>query len=132
MTDSPEPSTRTHEQDEHSILAKHLDPQFTGSFDEGSPLRAEADDSSGRHSQNAEPSDQFSSLKLQGGDVHRDLYRIDARSKQMKYDRRAASFSYIPRASEDSLEEYGQPQSPNNDVFSSSDKHIITLGLKML
>lgn len=105
MTDSPEPSTRTHEQDEHSILAKHLDPQFTGSFDEGSPLRAEADDSSGRHSQNAEPSDQFSSLKLQGGDVHRDLYRIDARSKQMKYDRRAASFSYIPRASEDSLEE---------------------------
>lgn len=109
MTESPGSSNLVHDQNEHreaDILSRHLDRQFTGSYDDRSPVRSEQEDS-------PEP-DQLSSLKLQGGDVHRDLYRINAKSKQAKYDRRAASFSYVPRASEDSLEEAAAANEPGN------------------
>lgn len=109
MTDSPESSNRAHDQNEHreaDILSRHLDHQFTGSYDDRPPIRTEQEDIS--------ETDPLSSLKLQGGDVHRDLYRIDAKSKQAKHDRRAASFSYISRQSEDSLEEGAAANEPGN------------------
>ncbi|KAE8349877.1 transmembrane amino acid transporter protein-domain-containing protein [Aspergillus coremiiformis] len=83
-----------------AILAQHLNPQFTATFQEEScPPSEEV---------NPGPEDtaeQQSSLRLQGGDVHRDLYRIEAKSKQAKLDKRAASFSFHPREPEDAIEE---------------------------
>ncbi|KAE8396337.1 hypothetical protein ETB97_007827 [Aspergillus alliaceus] len=83
-----------------AILAQHLNPQFTASFQEESHTPPE--DSGGDVEDTTEP---HSSLWLQGGDVHRDLYRIEAKSKQAKLDRRAASFSFPSRVPEDAIEE---------------------------
>ncbi|KAJ6189977.1 hypothetical protein N7519_004885 [Penicillium mononematosum] len=44
---------------------------------------------------------QQSSLKLQGGDTHRDLYRIEARLRRAGLDQRAATFSHPPRLETD-------------------------------
>lgn len=108
MTDSPESSNRVHDLDhgrrEADILSRHLDPQFTGSYDEGSPLRNDPDDNSSGQSRSIDPSEQFSSLRLQGGDVHRDLYRIEAKAQHAKHDRRAATFSHISPSPEGSPE----------------------------
>ncbi|KAL4890290.1 transmembrane amino acid transporter protein-domain-containing protein [Aspergillus ambiguus] len=106
--DSPSagPSIRD-AQDQSEILSQHLHPHFTASLREESPI------ASGTAAEHDEPESSpvpvedlpQSSLKLQGGDVHRDLYRLDAKSKQAKLDKRAASFSFVPRGSEDTIEE---------------------------
>ncbi|KAB8071091.1 amino acid transporter, amino acid transport and metabolism [Aspergillus leporis] len=83
-----------------AILAQHLHPQFTASLQEETfPSSEEAD---GGAEEATEPQ---SSLTLQGGDIHRDLYRIEAKSKQAKLDKRSASFSVAPREPEDAIEE---------------------------
>ncbi|EYE93757.1 putative amino acid transporter [Aspergillus ruber CBS 135680] len=113
MAHSPESSSRARdlEQREADILSKHLDPQYTGSYDEGSPLRAEPDVSLGP-SRSTDNPDQLSSLRLQGGDIHRDLYRIEAKAKHPH--RRTNTFSYIPRDSEDSIEDGAAANEPGN------------------
>ncbi|BCR84525.1 putative amino acid transporter [Aspergillus chevalieri] len=113
MAHSPESSSRARdlEQREADILSRHLDPQYTGSYDEGSPLQVEQDDSSGP-SRNTDTPDQLSSLRLQGGDIHRDLYRIEAKAKQPH--RRTATFSYVPRVSEESIEDGAAANEPGN------------------
>ncbi|ODM15394.1 hypothetical protein SI65_09335 [Aspergillus cristatus] len=113
MAHSPESSSRARdlEQREANILSRHLDPQYTGSYNEGSPLRVEQDDSSGP-SRSTDTPDQLSSLRLQGGDIHRDLYRIEAKAKQPH--RRTATFSYVPRGSEDSIEDGAAANEPGN------------------
>ncbi|KAE8381703.1 transmembrane amino acid transporter protein-domain-containing protein [Aspergillus bertholletiae] len=83
-----------------SILAQHLDPQFTASLQDESLAPPETAD--GDAEDNPEPQ---SSLLLQGGDIHRDLYRIEAKSKLAKLDKRSASFSFPPREPEDAIEE---------------------------
>ncbi|KAE8154095.1 transmembrane amino acid transporter protein-domain-containing protein [Aspergillus avenaceus] len=83
-----------------AILSQHLHPQFTASFQE-EPL-PESGSSDQPAEDNSEPQ---SSLKLQGGDIHRDLYRIEAKSKQAKLDKRSASFSFPPRENDDAIEE---------------------------
>lgn len=115
MAESSEPSNRDydHEHREAEILSRHLDSQFTGSFDETSPIQAQRDDSSGPSSDH-NPPEQTSSLRLQGGDVHRDLYRIEAKSKQAKHNKRAATLSFIPRDSEESLEDGAAANEPGN------------------
>ncbi|KAF7596797.1 hypothetical protein BBP40_012396 [Aspergillus hancockii] len=83
-----------------AILAQHLDPQFTASLQQ--EIDPPADDTDGGPEEAPEPQ---SSLTLQGGDIHRDLYRIEAKSKQAKLDKRSASFSFPPREPEDAIEE---------------------------
>lgn len=70
------------------ILSRHVDPAYTADFEPSStPLHTT--NSSG-HSPEPE-----SSLRLQGGDVHRDLYKITARGSPII---RAQTFSGVGRA----------------------------------
>ncbi|PLN78790.1 amino acid transporter [Aspergillus taichungensis] len=104
---SPSVSSRDADADarEAEILSQHLDPQFTGALHEESP-QPPADRSKTQSPPNAAGSPEpQSSLTLQGGDIHRDLYRIEARSKQARLSRRPASYSCPPREPEDVVEE---------------------------
>ncbi|PLB44936.1 putative amino acid transporter [Aspergillus steynii IBT 23096] len=96
-----------HEPDprEADILAHHLDPQFTASLHDQYQSPSENGNDNGESSSTAAAPEPQSSLTLQGGDVHRDLYRIEAKSKQAKLDKRAYSFSYPHREPEDAIEE---------------------------
>lgn len=84
MTDTPN-SGRDPQQDIHhaKILSKHLDPGYSADFD-GNP-----DEATNGSSSNPE-----SSLHLQGGDIHRELYKIKQRSQLTKLHQRAATFSH--------------------------------------
>lgn len=93
-------------QREADILSHHLDPGFTAAFDDGNGNKAGEEDA--EDAVTAEPG-QNSSLKLQGGDVHRDLYRIQARSRRDRLQHRAATFSHTPR------EEPGQDEQARID-----------------
>ncbi|CAG8875855.1 unnamed protein product [Penicillium nalgiovense] len=64
------------------VISRHLHPRFTGAYDGITEYDGHG---------------QQSSLKLQGGDIHRDLYRIEARLKRAGLDQRAATFSHPPR-----------------------------------
>lgn len=64
---------------ESEVVAPHLPTGYTADFD----------GASGTGTRFSDP-EQESSLKLQGGDIHRDLYKIDARAKLHQ---RAATFS---------------------------------------
>ncbi|KAL4913882.1 transmembrane amino acid transporter protein-domain-containing protein [Aspergillus aurantiobrunneus] len=90
------------QQRDEAILSQHLDPQFTASLQDESiaPDQRDAPVSS-----TTEPSDPQSSLLLQGGDVHRDLYRLDAKTKRARLDKRAATFTVIPRRDSDLVED---------------------------
>ncbi|KAL2812635.1 transmembrane amino acid transporter protein-domain-containing protein [Aspergillus granulosus] len=77
---------------DNAVLSQHLDPQFTASLhDEAALPNLEAGSSV---TGTLEPQ---SSLRLQGGDMHRDLYRLDAKTKRARLDKRANTFSAIPR-----------------------------------
>ncbi|KAF2276762.1 uncharacterized protein EI97DRAFT_500973 [Westerdykella ornata] len=78
--------------DHARVLSEHLVPGYTADFDPA-PL----DSSNNMESPNAgEGSNTESSLRLQGGDIHRDLYRIEQRSKLGRLHQRAATFSHLP------------------------------------
>ncbi|KAF2798493.1 amino acid transporter-like protein [Melanomma pulvis-pyrius CBS 109.77] len=89
MSQSP---ARHPEQDKQDarVLSRHLDPGFSADFDGTSPENIE----NGSSSNSADPTIAESSLRLQGGDIHRDLYRINERSKRAKLHQRAATFSH--------------------------------------
>ena len=87
------------------LLSRHLHPQFTGAFEsgsEGSSTKAgkqpAAPDEPLPHTVAEEG--QQSSLKLQGGDIHRDPYRKENRSKRARLGHRALTYSYERRESE--------------------------------
>jgi proton-coupled amino acid transporter len=80
------------------VISRHLHPRFTGAPD--AVIEQEDDGRSGKSTGHDE--EQQSSLKLQGGDIHRDIYRIEARSKMAGLNQRAATFSHPPRLEEDS------------------------------
>ncbi|KAL2864824.1 putative amino acid transporter [Aspergillus lucknowensis] len=86
-------STESQPRDE-AILAQHLDPQFTASLHEEVVVSDDNLEAGPNASPNPEPQ---SSLRLLGGDMHRDLYRLDAKSKQARLVQRAATFSALPR-----------------------------------
>ena len=84
MADLP---TKPSEQDlaNHGrVISPHLDPSYTAEFDPG------ASNGSSQHLDDVAES----SLRLPGGDMHRDLYRIQAESKRAKMHKRAATFSH--------------------------------------
>ena len=79
------------------VISRHLHPRFTGACD-----GTIEHDENVRGRRTAEHDrNQQSSLKLQGGDIHRDLYRIEARSKRGGLDQRRATFSHPPRLETD-------------------------------
>jgi solute carrier family 36 (proton-coupled amino acid transporter) len=105
MTGSPASGISSREQDqdhrEAEILSRHLDSNYTGGFDPGDDIRP----SPVVGTPPAADGEQPSSLKLPGGDVHRDLYRIEARAKRARLGQRAQTFSYVPRAAEEAEED---------------------------
>ena len=100
MTDTPGSESSKKQHQEARILSQHLDPDFTGDL-EGGP--ATQDDDSNK--------DPMSSLKTQGGDVVRDLYRIEAKSKRARLEQRAATFSFPSR---------DPPQDDDDDISISN------------
>ncbi|KAJ4295352.1 hypothetical protein N0V90_007364 [Kalmusia sp. IMI 367209] len=88
MSDLP---SRQSEQDLDSherVLSGHLDAGYTAEFDGSGPDPAAKGNPQ-------DPDDLAeSSLRLPGGDIHRDLYHIKARSKRLKLHQRAATFSH--------------------------------------
>jgi proton-coupled amino acid transporter len=102
MTDTPN-SGRDPSQDlrDARILSPHLDPAFSAEFD---GTRPDLGDDNGSSSNSGDMNNPESSLKLQGGDIHRDLYRIDARSKRHKLHQRAATFSHPADSTEPDYE----------------------------
>ncbi|KAJ4359493.1 uncharacterized protein N0V89_000047 [Didymosphaeria variabile] len=101
MTDAP---ARASEQDlvDHSkVLSPHLDPSYTADFDGVGSGTA--------HVNSQSPEDEAeSSLRLPGGDMHRDLYHIQAKSKRAKMHQRAATFSHTAEFA---------PSEADNDEF---------------
>lgn len=94
MTDTPSSNSgRDAIQDiqDAGVLSRHLDPAFSAEFAGTTQEIADHDSSSSDLALQADPE---SSLRLQGGDVHRDLYKINARSKRAKMHQRAATFSH--------------------------------------
>ncbi|KAF2179269.1 hypothetical protein K469DRAFT_716527 [Zopfia rhizophila CBS 207.26] len=89
MTDTPNSNRGHQDLQDARILSRHLDPSFSGDFDGTNPENID----NGGSSSSGDQMTAESSLRLLGGDVHRDLYRIDARSKRAKL-QRAATFSH--------------------------------------
>ncbi|KAE8441070.1 hypothetical protein EG329_005899 [Mollisiaceae sp. DMI_Dod_QoI] len=79
------------------IVSRHLHPAYTAQFEGAEPDETPRS-SSTTQSSNGEVQEQESSLKLQGGDIHRDLYRIRARASPSPI-RRAQTFSHPERSS---------------------------------
>lgn len=93
MTDTPnsgrDPQLHEDIQQAPSILAEHLDPGYTAEFVPGESSNSNASEQNGQDGPE-------SSLQLQGGDIHRDLYMIKERAKRAKQmaQNRAKSFSH--------------------------------------
>ncbi|OOF92693.1 hypothetical protein ASPCADRAFT_152122 [Aspergillus carbonarius ITEM 5010] len=102
-SDPREATNNNSNEDNNNILSQHLHPQFTASLQD--ELAPPPGDAPAEQSSGDAPYEPQSSLRLQGGDIHRDLYRIDAKSKQARLDKRAATFSFLPRHADDVVEE---------------------------
>lgn len=87
MTDTPQ-TTAGEDPKGAKVLQQHLDPGYEYTFDPATP-RADGANSSSNSFRDAPES----SLRLQGGDIHRDLYKIAAKSKRQQLHKRAATFS---------------------------------------
>ena len=95
MTDTPQTLAGADPQSAR-VLQAHLAPGYDFSLDPATPA---ADDGASSSSNVPE-----SSLLLQGGDIHRDLYKIAAQGKRQTLHKRAATFSntheYAPSVSD--------------------------------
>ena len=90
MTDTPQTTAGANPQ-EARVLEQHLDPGYDFSeFDPARPAQEDGPDSSSNSINRQAPE---SSLRLQGGDIHRDLYKIAAQGRRQKLHQRAATFS---------------------------------------
>lgn len=87
--------------DHAKVLSQHLVPGYSADFDPTLP--GSSNDSGSSNA--ADGSNTESSLRLQGGDIHRDLYRIEQRSKLARLHQRAATFSHLPEFTEPDHEE---------------------------
>ena len=74
---------------EAEIIARHLPPGYSAEHDVVASEPANDASSTG---DGGSLSGQESSLKLQGGDIHRDLFKIDAKSKLLQ---RSATYSHL-------------------------------------
>ncbi|KAF2841101.1 hypothetical protein M501DRAFT_1013917 [Patellaria atrata CBS 101060] len=79
------------------VLARHLDPDYTADFD---PTPDNGDKSQISQPGNSQ-AEQESSLKLLGGDMHRDLYKI--KGGRARLQQRSATFHYPERSSDTDL-----------------------------
>ncbi|QDS67770.1 hypothetical protein FKW77_006411 [Venturia effusa] len=106
MSESISPGDEERQQAEADVVSKHLPTEYHADF-EGAPPNAGNPSAS---APNLVQDEGESSLKLQGGDMHRDLFKINARSKLHK---RAATFSH-PRDAESRLvdESASEQQAP--------------------
>jgi proton-coupled amino acid transporter len=104
MTDTPQTIAAADPKDAR-VLQQHLDPGygFSADFESQTPA-AEDGPGSSSNSVGAAPE---SSLQLQGGDIHRDLYKIAAQGRRAKLHQRAATFSHA--------HEYNAPSEPDLD-----------------
>ncbi|TID16431.1 vacuolar amino acid transporter 3 [Venturia nashicola] len=78
------------ERKQAKVVSKHLPNEYHADFDGARSDTGSPSKSAPNLLQDVEGE---SSLKLQGGDIHRDLFKINARAKLHK---RAATFSHIP------------------------------------
>jgi proton-coupled amino acid transporter len=90
MSDTPQ-TTAGGDPKEARVLEQHLDPGYTFSA-EFDPQTSHTDDAPGSSSNSIRPAIE-SSLQLQGGDIHRDLYKIAGQGRRAKLHQRAATFS---------------------------------------
>ncbi|KAH8887837.1 hypothetical protein GQ53DRAFT_826827 [Thozetella sp. PMI_491] len=88
-TSTPASVPSNHERREVQAISGHLPAGYTAEFD-GTPGTSSGPSTSAPDL--SQPALEESSLKLQGGDIHRDLYRIDARPSGHK---RTATFHGI-------------------------------------
>ncbi|KAG4419663.1 hypothetical protein IFR04_007163 [Cadophora malorum] len=102
-------STERDEQEEErraEIVSRHIDPAYTAHFDDHHP---EDSGTNPTHTSDEEAREQHeSSLKLQGGDVHRDIYKISARGSGSPM-QRAQTFSHPGRPSTTHATEHREP-----------------------
>ncbi|KFY97394.1 hypothetical protein V500_02091 [Pseudogymnoascus sp. VKM F-4518 (FW-2643)] len=88
------------------IVSRHLIPSYTAHLEGAIPDTRQS--STTTQTLDGERQEYESSLKLQGGDIHRDLYKIGARASPI---RRAHTFSHIsrPNAAVQTAVEHRQP-----------------------
>jgi proton-coupled amino acid transporter len=112
MTDTPQ-TTAGADPKEARVLEQHLDPGYTFSaeFDPQTPY---TDDAPGSSSNSVRPGIE-SSLQLQGGDIHRDLYKIAGQGKRAKLHQRAATFSHTHEFAPPSEAEFDHDELPIQD-----------------
>jgi proton-coupled amino acid transporter len=89
MSESPARQSEQEDIKAARILSPHLDPSYTAEFD-GAPVEAAGNGNASTSQDDLGES----SLRLQGGDIHRDLYRIQANAKRAKLHTRSATFSH--------------------------------------
>ncbi|KAF2036731.1 hypothetical protein EK21DRAFT_51582 [Setomelanomma holmii] len=91
MTDTPQTTAGANPK-EARVLEQHLDPAyaFSANFEAQTP---NTDEAPGSSSNSLRPVPE-SSLQLQGGDIHRDLYKIAGQERRAKLHQRAATFSH--------------------------------------
>jgi proton-coupled amino acid transporter len=96
-------TTKSNDGDQADVVANHLPSGYTAEFDGASRHAAD-----GENSKRSE-SERESSLKLMGGDVHRDLFKLTARGRLQQ---RAATFSHPQGTGSSELEGDGGDGSP--------------------
>jgi proton-coupled amino acid transporter len=112
MTDTPQ-TTAGADPKEARVLEQHLDPGYTFSA-EFDPSTAVTDDAPGSSSNSVRPAIE-SSLQLQGGDIHRDLYKIAGQGKRAKLHQRAATFSHTHEFAAPSESDFDHDELPIQD-----------------
>jgi solute carrier family 36 (proton-coupled amino acid transporter) len=85
------------------VVSEHLPAGYGATFDGSSEP---ADTAASSAAQSAEP-DEISSLKLPGGDVHRDLFMIQQRAERAKMHQRSNTFHYPQQLRPDDDDEEG-------------------------
>lgn len=93
------------ERQQAEVVSKHLPNEYHADFDGSHSAAGNPSASAPNLLQDADAGE--SSLKLQGGDIHRDLFKINARAKLHK---RAATFSHLPDAEPRMVEETASEQ----------------------
>lgn len=90
MTDTPQTTAGANPR-EARVLEQHLDPGYDFSAEFESQTNG-TEDAPGNEAASVRGAE--SSLLLQGGDIHRDLYKIAAQGKRAKLHQRSATFSH--------------------------------------
>ncbi|KAL5115876.1 hypothetical protein ACEQ8H_006192 [Pleosporales sp. CAS-2024a] len=112
MTDTPQ-TTAGADPKEARVLEQHLDPGYTFSA-EFDPQTRHTDGAPGSASSSVRPVIE-SSLQLQGGDIHRDLYKIAGQGQRAKLHQRAATFSHVHSFAPPSESDFDHDELPIQD-----------------